>query len=151
MIGIIVASEKERKPFIDFFQDSLISRQDGVYEIMFFEIVGHKVCLILSGFGEIAAASCTQYLIDHSNVDKIINYGVVGSLAPCHAVNEVGFVRKIVHYDLDLTAGGYAIGEYPKQGSQFLMPAKSLLTLTWSSVSKPSLTAIYRTPFCGKV
>ncbi|MBR2831038.1 5'-methylthioadenosine/S-adenosylhomocysteine nucleosidase, partial [Candidatus Saccharibacteria bacterium] len=102
--------------------------QADVYEMIFFEIAGHKVCLALSGFGEIAAASCTQYLIDHFNVNKIINYGVVGSLVPCHAVNEVGFVRKIIHYDLDLTAGGYAIGEYPKHGSQFLMPAEDAIS-----------------------
>lgn len=122
VIGIIVASEKERKPFVDFFQKALTSRQTGVYEVMFFEFTNHKLCLVLSGFGEIAAAACTQYLIDHFNVDKIINYGVAGSLAFCHKINEVGFVRKIIHYDLDLTAGGYAIGEYPKQGSQFLVP-----------------------------
>lgn len=127
MIGIIVASEKEQKPFVDFFKNALVGDQTDVYEIIFFEIAGHKVCLALSGFGEIAAASCTQYLIDHFNVDKIINYGVVGSLAPCHEVNEIGFVRKIIHYDLDLTAGGYAIGEYPKHGSQFLTPDKDAI------------------------
>ena len=51
-----------------------------------------------------------------------------GSLAPRHAVNEVGFTRQIIHYDLDLTAGGYAIGEYPKQGSQFLVPAEDAIS-----------------------
>ena len=123
-IGVIVATKAEREPFSNLFESALVEHRVEAYEVTVFSLEsGDTLYLALSSFGELAAASCTQYLIDKFNVDIIINYGVAGSLTHQHVVRDVGFVRKIVHYDFDLSASGdYAVGEYPGCGGQYLTP-----------------------------
>ena len=126
--GIIVATEKEQLQFFQVFgMPGRVHKSDS-YDVASWEKYADKVYLIRSGYGEIAAASATQYLIDKYHVDRIINYGVVGSLSEKHQVKKVGIVRKIVHYGFDLSANGkYPIGRYPREDDLFLKPKKYAL------------------------
>lgn len=127
-IGIIVATEAEKLPFIEVFgePDYIYDKEDFGYEVStWIDFHHHKIYLMLSGYGEIAAASATQYLIDEFKVDRVINYGVVGGLHEDHFVKRVGIVKKIVHYGFDLSAGGeYPVGRYPNQEDLFISPKK---------------------------
>lgn len=117
-IGVIVATETERKAFIRVFGlPNMSNLGTGAFEVAQWVLKDKYLYLIMSGVGEIAAASATQYLIDTFNVDKVINYGVAGSLSEEHQERKVGIVTGIIHYDFDVTFGShYKVGEYPGQG-----------------------------------
>ena len=118
-IGIIVASEKERRPFFEVFgQPDMRHIGLNAYDVSLWKINSEKyVYLILGGVGEISSASSTQYLIDNFQVDKIINYGVVGGLTEECSAMKIGVVEKVVHYGFDISFGSnFKVGEYPKLG-----------------------------------
>lgn len=128
-IGIIVATKLERDAFYRVFgKPAMKNLGTGAYEIDQWILMDNKkgtrfIYLIMSGLGEIAAASATQHLIDVFAVDKVINYGVVGSLSEKHQERKVGVVTSIVHYDFDISFGNhYEVGEYPGKGGAFLKP-----------------------------
>lgn len=127
--GIVVAIEEERNAFLEIFGEPEIIYDDDGYEVStWLNLPTHcRVYLVLSGYGEIAAASATQYLIDVYNVDRIINYGVVGGLHMCHTVEKVGIVKKIVHYGFDVSADGHPVGKYPNQKSLYITPEEDAL------------------------
>ena len=131
-IGIIVATRTELRPFMEVFGETsavFLPKYSG-YEVIKWSISsGKTIYLILSGVGEIASASSTQYLIDHFSVDGVINYGVAGGLSSEHTAMKIGIVEKIVHSDFDISlAGDYSVGEYPgHRGEPFISPTKSFI------------------------
>lgn len=129
-IGIIVAIEEEKQAFLEVFGNPDIIYDDAPsYEISTWLNMGRcRIYLLCSGYGEIAAAAATQYLIDEYRVDCIINYGAVGGLCEDYSAQKVGFVKKIVHYGFDLSAGGYPVGRYPNQESLFIFPKEEALS-----------------------
>lgn len=122
VIGIVVAIKEEASVFSEFFGKGRAAASD-IYEVTEWHEGWNKFVMIRSGYGEIAAAAATQYLIDNYPVDQIINYGVVGALHDNLNVHQVGIVHKIVHYGFDLSGGGkYPRGIYPKIGSPYIEP-----------------------------
>lgn len=131
-IGIIVANDYERDAFVKVFgKPEMSNLGSGAYEIFQWKPKDDRfIYLIVSGLGEIASASATQHLIDLFDVDKIINYGVVGSLSEKYAERTVGIASRIVHYDFDISFGSdYRVGEYPGQGI-FLHPNKEAIPIS---------------------
>ena len=129
-IGVIVATNLELKAFLEVFgePDTMVSTRGGQEIKTWLFDDGDLFYLSRSGIGEIAAASATQYLIDHFRVDGIINYGVVGALTEEHVEQCVGIVEKVVHYDFDVSFGSsYQIGEYPDLGI-YLEPVGSVIS-----------------------
>ena len=127
-IGIIVATEKEERAFLEIFgEPDIIYNDYPNYEIAEWFSAEHRIHLLRSGYGEIAAASATQYLIDEYEVDCVINYGVAGGLHEDHAAHKVGVVKKVVHYGFDLSADGYPVGKYPNQENLFISPEEEVL------------------------
>ena len=127
-IGIIVATEEERRPFYKVFgAPSVEYPYTNGYEVARWEQHNSSIYLIQSSFGEIAAASATQYLIDKFEVEKLINYGAVGGLSYGYYVGRIGFVREVVHYGFAVSVNGrYAVGEYPHKGV-YLRPYKDAI------------------------
>ena len=80
-IGIVVSTRDEREIFFEAFGGPVMHNLGtGAYEIIQWKLNDKGedkfVYLIVSGTGEVAAASATQYLIDTFVVDEIVNYGV---------------------------------------------------------------------------
>ena len=128
-IGIVVATKYEKEAFLRAFgPPAMDNLGSGAYEIAQWILKGSKyLYLIMSGAGEIAAATATQYLIDNFTVDGVINYGVLGALSEEHTERKVGIVSSVVHYDFDISFGShYKTGEYPKQGL-FQKPLKNTI------------------------
>lgn len=71
---------------------------------------GHKIVLVKSGIGKVNAALCTQYIIDKFSPDYIINTGIAGGIAENLKVGDIVVGEKLVQYDFDVTAFGYAKG-----------------------------------------
>lgn len=125
-IGIIVATRKEREAFYEVFGAPHTEHTGSKhFDVSIWWLgINKRAYLITSGVGEIAAAICTQYLIDKFEVDKVINYGVVGGLTEDCTARKVGIIEKVIHYDFDISFGShYSIGEYPGEG-RFLQPAQ---------------------------
>ena len=129
-IGIVVAVEPEAMQFFAVFGTPTYHFGEGHgYEIWAWNKYHAEIYLVESGYGEIAAAAATQYLIDRCRVDKIINYGVVGGLHEEHPIQKVGVVKKIVHYGFDLSIDErYPVGRYPNQDDLFLSPKADALS-----------------------
>lgn len=128
-VGIIVAVEEEKKAFLDVFGSPDYATDYAGYNVStWLHPHSCRIHLVLSGYGEIAAAAATQYLISRYSVDRIINYGVAGGLYEGHFIRKVGFVRKIVHYGFDLSVDDkYPVGRYPNQDNLFISPAEDAL------------------------
>lgn len=128
-IGIVVAVEPEAMQFFEVFGPPTINfRGDYGYDVWTWSKFASEIYLIESGYGEIAAAAATQYLIDRCRVNKIINYGAVGGLHKGISAQTVGVVKKIVHYGFDLSANPkYPVGRYPNQDDLFLSPKADAL------------------------
>ncbi|MDR1852870.1 MAG: S-ribosylhomocysteine lyase [Propionibacteriaceae bacterium] len=104
--------------------------------------VGPNVYAVLSGIGELAAASATEALIWFARsqgveIARIINAGVCGSLVPGKfAIGEPLLVEKLVHYEFDISAiEDLGVGQYPDEPSALLelnmegLPAMTRVTL----------------------
>lgn len=131
IIGIIVATEKEKQAFLEVFgePDYIYDDHEPGYKIYTWltPMGDRKIHLLCSSYGEIAAAAATQYLIDKCRVYYIINYGVAGGLHEDHTAHKVGVVKKVVHYGFDLSADGYPVGKYPNQENLFISPEEEAL------------------------
>ncbi len=128
-VGIVVAVTEEQAPFLKVFGMPSHFYKDDCYDIVSWNKYRDEIYLIKSGYGEIAAASATQHLIDKFDVEQIINYGVVGGLSEDLRVGDIGIVRKVVHYGFDVSATGkYPVGRYPKHNDLFFMPKKNAFT-----------------------
>ena len=129
-IGIVVATKDELRPFVEIFGSAEASfpNTNGYEVFRWYLGVGDYLYLILSGPGEIAAASSTQYLIDNFKVEGIINYGVAGGLSEEHTAGYVGVVERVVHTDFDITLSGHhVVGQYPHSPSPYIYPAKEFV------------------------
>ena len=122
-IGVVVASDSEILPFFKAFGKPIDSYDHNNYNVYLWKENDAKLYLVKSGYGEIAAAAATQFLITKFDIAGILNYGVVGSLRDDLTAMQVGIVEKIVHYGFDISGGGkYPVGRYPNQEDLFLSP-----------------------------
>ena len=90
--------------------ENLEEIKHGNLQINLGTFYGHKIVLVKSGIGKVNAALCTQYIIDKFNPDYIINTGIAGGIAENLKVGEIVVGEKLVQYDFDVTAFGYAKG-----------------------------------------
>lgn len=68
------------------------------------------VVIALSGVAKVAAATTTTILLEHFDVDGIINIGTAGGLLKDQKVLDVVVSTRVAHHDADLTAFGIAKG-----------------------------------------
>ena len=101
-IGIIIAIKRELEAFLE--SGSGIKKENVCgYTIYHAEMEGHEVSAILSGWGEIDAAAGTQLLIAHTGCEIVLNFGVTGALVPGLQVHDLFVVRKVCHYEFDVS------------------------------------------------
>ena len=133
-IGIIIAIERELKSFLT--NGSEIEQipvgRKTVYRT---QLAGHEVLAMLSGYGEIDAAAATQLLITWGGCQVILNFGVTGALDPALRVEDLFIVRRVCHYDFDVSpidpVKKHQYAEFPDEfiplDDALLKQAKSLL------------------------
>ena len=86
-----------------------------------------SVVIVKCGIGKVNAAICTQVLIDHFAVDKIINIGVAGAIYKELKVGDIVISSDGVQHDIDITAFGDPLGVIPEWKKVFLRLIKILL------------------------
>lgn len=101
-VGIIVAITRELKVFLESGHELKEINEDNriVYEC---NINGQEIYAIKSGFGQIDAASATQYLITKYNVEAIFNFGVTGALVKGLNVHDLFIARGVINSDYDVS------------------------------------------------
>ncbi len=124
-IGLIVAVEMESLIRV-FGQPDYKERSFG-YNVYEYNLKDVKLIVCESGAGEILAAGATEHLICKFNVEVIINFGVAGGLRKEMTLFKNCIVRRVVHYDYDISsAGNFEIGQYISQKSKFIETSEQL-------------------------
>lgn len=101
-IGIIIAIERELRAFMETGSEITEEKCCG-RSIYHTEMFGHSVYAIRSGYGEIDAAAATQMLIMKTGCEIVLNFGVTGALIPGLRVEDLFVVKKVCHYDYDVS------------------------------------------------
>lgn len=117
-IGIIGAMDAE----IESLKNALHQAQThtiGTMTVYTGQLDGQNVCLSLSGIGKVNAAIATTLLIQHFQVDAVINTGSAGALHSELSIGDVVLGKEIAHHDVDVTAFGYAHGQVPRLTARF--------------------------------
>lgn len=131
-IGMVVAMDKEIKPFFTEYGENIVEKTVGGYSVFECDINDKKVYLIKSGIGEIYAAAATEILISVFNCEIIVNFGVCGSLNDNISVCETVIVNGVVHYDFDLSEiDDVKVGQYPSY-DVILKPSEELVNFALS-------------------
>lgn len=91
------------------------------FRILRYDMAGYTLYVLNSGVGELAAAAAAQLLIDRYEVCLIVNFGVVGGLTEDMGEMRTCVVKKLVHYDFDLSEiDPVEPGKYPEYDSVFI-------------------------------
>ena len=130
LIGIIGAMECEINRLKSLLEDieEINCRKFTFYKG---ELFDKHVVIVKSGVGKVAAAVCTQIMIDKFCPDFIVNTGVAGGLKTGMEIGEIVIADRLVQHDFDATVLGYAKGYIcnginPKEPTYFY-PDKELI------------------------
>ncbi len=111
-IGIIGAMPQEIKILTETMQNSSTWEQAG---LVFYagDITGQEVVVVESGIGKVLASLTASLLIQHYDIDCLINTGSAGGIGRDLAVGDVVISEKLAYHDVDATGFGYAYGQIP--------------------------------------
>lgn len=79
----------------------------------------HEVVLVQSGVGKVMSAMAVAILVEHFQVDAIINTGSAGAVADDLQIGDVVVANQLTYHDVDVTAFGYAYGQMAGQELYF--------------------------------
>ena len=126
-IGVVVAIEIDAV-LSKYGQAKETIEQNG-FTVHVYENEKSVMYVLLSGAGEIAAATGTQLLITEFGVDMILNFGAVGALTEEIKTAELCVVEKVIHYDFDTTNWlDLPRGQYPDMPSPYVPTDAELLS-----------------------
>ncbi len=108
-VGIIGAMDLEISSLCDKLERTIVKSVAGS-EYHAGQLNGVSVVIVKSGIGKVNAAVSTQVMIDHFDVDLIINTGVAGSLSNSLNIFDIVVSEDLVQHDFDTTAAGDELG-----------------------------------------
>ena len=111
MIGIIGAMEEEVEALKEAME---IRKTEEVAGMVFCEgvLCGKDAVVVRSGIGKVNAGICAQILVDHFDVDMLINTGIAGSLDARIDIGDMVISTDAVHHDMDATIFGDPAGRF---------------------------------------
>jgi len=111
-IGIIGAMQEEVEKFRE---NMTVQEHRSVAGIAFYvgTFEGREAVVCQCGVGKVNAAMCTQILIDHFDVEKIIFTGVAGALDPTLDIGDIVISTDCIQHDMDVRPLGFARGMIP--------------------------------------
>ncbi|MBP5595162.1 MAG: 5'-methylthioadenosine/adenosylhomocysteine nucleosidase [Pseudobutyrivibrio sp.] len=108
-IGIIGAMQIEIENLKPSIKGAKVEVISGI-EFVSGKIDGIDVVAAVSGIGKVFASVCSEIMILHFGVEKIINIGVAGSLVKDLKVLDVAVAESAVQHDMNTTAIGDPAG-----------------------------------------
>ncbi|MCQ2522066.1 MAG: 5'-methylthioadenosine/adenosylhomocysteine nucleosidase [Lachnospiraceae bacterium] len=112
MIGIIGAMDQEVDGLIAVMVDKMVHKKAGM-EFHRGTLFGRDAVVVKGGVGKVAAALCTQILIDCFYVTKVINTGAAGSLSSDVKIGDLVIATELVQHDMDSVDFGFPLGQIP--------------------------------------
>ena len=101
IIGIIGAFDEEVEKFIEMFQ--LTKEDTTIWDIYSGDFKDKHLVVCRSGIGKVNSGAMTQYLIDHYQVDLVINSGCAGSLLSKVKIMDVVLSSYVTYHDFNPT------------------------------------------------
>ena len=124
-IGLLVAVEMDS--VFAHYGEPCGTEHRGGFDVYRYENDSYVLLVIHSGIGELAAAAAAELLIDRYEVEMVVNFGVVGGLTEEMAQTKTCVVRRVVHYDFDLSGIDPVLpAQYPGYPDRYL-PADGAL------------------------
>lgn len=126
MIGIIAALDIEARSLKEKMEETSVA---SYVKMQFYrgKLYRKDVVVVQSGVGKVNAAVCTQILADKYRVDKVINVGVAGGLAPGLHIGDIVVSDDAVQYDMDASAFGHPKGEIPNMDMTYFPADRHML------------------------
>lgn len=123
MIGIIGAMEVEVSTLVSMMEDRReVSACGSTFHTG--TLCGQKATVVVCGIGKVAAAACTQAMIDIFHADAIINTGVAGGLDDRLSVCDLVIATDALQHDFDACYFGYAKGFIPGSKGDHSLPTR---------------------------
>lgn len=97
-IGLIAAMDKEIKKYQELFTLKSLDSKFPIYEG---NCQNHRILLCVSGIGKVNAAIITEYLIEHYQIDIIINSGCCGSLTEQGKILDTILASFVTYHDFN--------------------------------------------------
>ncbi|MFH5881530.1 MAG: 5'-methylthioadenosine/adenosylhomocysteine nucleosidase [Candidatus Izemoplasmataceae bacterium] len=109
-IGLIFAMQEELDAFLSYCENVHINK---INHLTFYETKtnNHHLTMILSGIGKVNAAYATTKLIEHYQVEILLNSGVAGGINVNHQA--VVLSEQVTYHDVDVRAFNYVKGQVP--------------------------------------
>jgi adenosylhomocysteine nucleosidase len=98
--GLIFAMQEEQEGLQAHIQDKQI-HQIAKRSFIQGELWGHPIVMVLAGIGKVAAASTTNLLIHHFQVNQLILSGVAGAAESALKVGDVVIAKELLQHDMD--------------------------------------------------
>lgn len=98
--GLIFAMREEQEGLQALISNKKI-HQIAKREFIQGEFCGHPVVMVLAGIGKVAAASTTNLLIHHFQVNQLILSGVAGAADPLLKVGDIVNADTLLQHDMD--------------------------------------------------
>ena len=100
MIGIIGAMDVEVRAILEYMSN--VERVE-INKVVFFKgsIHNKEICLTKSGVGKVNAAIATITLLNHFDVEYVINTGCAGGMVETQEPMDIVISRDVIQYDFD--------------------------------------------------
>ena len=99
IVPVLVSANGEWKAVKAILQPTVI-QQSQLGEFFQIELAGQSCLFFHSGWGKIATAASTQFVIDQYHPELIINIGTCGGFSSSSSVGEILLVTKTLIYDI---------------------------------------------------
>src|SRR5690348_3708254 len=97
--AVVISANIEWKATKELFPNEMISTS-SCGEYFFKEFEKENVLVFHEGWGKVAAAGATQYVIDHFNPEIVINLGTCGGFEGEVERNEIILADRTIIYDI---------------------------------------------------
>ena len=135
-VGIICAGDREFAPFINHI-DNVKVTQKAMLKIYEGDIEGAHIAALFCGVCKVNAAIATQVLIDHYNVDIVINAGTAGGMDKGLSLFDTVISTETAYHDV---ADHILTGFHPWLDTVYFPADKELLHLSRIAVQKMGKT-----------
>lgn len=109
-LGIIGAMEEEIRCLLLQMKEV---EEHTFYQRTYYEGIlnGKSVVLVECGIGKVNASIVATLLVEHFNVDLLINTGSAGAIDEALDVGDIVIADRLTFHDVDVTAFGYEMGQ----------------------------------------
>ncbi len=134
MIGIIAAMEEE---MLEIKKIMKKEKENTIHGLLCLEgnVQGKPIVLVQGGVGKVNAARTAQILIDHYEIEYMVNVGSAGTSKSNIHIGDIVIGKRMVQHDFDITAFGHPKGYITGIGRELMMD-EGLLTKYKTAIQK---------------